>query len=120
MTTSSPKQESEITPFKGAPDEFNKVIASKSGLVVVVFWGQWCGPCRRLTGMLPQVAAENKDVSFFKVDVDENPELAQYFDIIGIPYIILFKGATNDKPTKVAELLGLDNAELRKAISNFK
>ena len=110
----------DITPFKGLPEEFNKVIASKTGIVVVTFWGQWNGPCRRLTGMLPQIASDNPDVSFINVDVDENPEMAQHFNIIGIPYVLFFKGITGDKPNKVGEILGFDNTELRKAIAHLK
>lgn len=109
-----------ITTFKGDVKAFNETMKSKQGLVVVTFWGQWCGPCRRLTGMLPQVASDSKDVSFIKIDVDDNPELALHFNIIGIPYVILFKGMDGNEPKKVAEILGLDNAELRKAISANK
>jgi thioredoxin 1 len=102
-----------IVPFTGGADLFKRQISEEPGLVVANFWAQWCAPCRRLAGMLPQIASENPKVKFIKIDVDENPELAEAYQITGIPNVRLFR----DAGTQVAEVQGLDNAALREAIA---
>ena len=106
-----------VTTFKGTFEDFRGQIAQFNGLVVANFWAQWCSPCRRLAGMLPQMASENPNVRFIKIDVDDNPELAEHYEITGIPNVRLFKRADEKgDPIQVAEIQGLDNPALREAI----
>lgn len=71
---------------------------TKEGIVLVDFWANWCGPCKMLTPVLEQLSSEIKDVKFFKVNVDENGELAQQFRIASIPTVMIFKnGEVVDK-----------------------
>ena len=63
-----------------------------SGLALVDFWAEWCGPCRTLGPIVETVAAQNPDtLEVFKVNVDDHPELAQRYEIRGIPTLLLFQ-----------------------------
>lgn len=62
-------------------------------LMAVDFWATWCGPCRMLGPVIEQLAEEyeEQEVVIGKVDVDENPALAQQYGVMSIPTVIFFK-----------------------------
>ena len=62
-----------------------------SGLVLVDFWAPWCGPCRIQGPIIDELATEMEDVTFAKMDVDENPETATSFGIMSIPTLLVKK-----------------------------
>ncbi len=70
---------------------FTQEVINKKGLVLVDFWAVWCGPCRILGPIIEEVGSEVKDVLIAKINVDENPALANQFGIRSIPTVILFK-----------------------------
>ncbi len=81
--------------------------------VLADFYADWCGPCRMLRPALDAIAEERTDVKVVAVNIDENPDLADEFDISSIPCVILFKnGAEADrsiglKPKEmIEEMLG--------------
>ena len=71
---------------------FSEEINSASEAVVVDFWAEWCGPCKAVAPVLEEIAGENADkLRIAKVNVDEHPGLAQQFQVMSIPTLILFK-----------------------------
>ena len=80
--------------------------------VLVDFWAAWCGPCRMLAPAVAQIAAECEGkIKVGKVNVDEEPELAQRFGIMSIPTVLAFKDGK-----KVNQSIGLVPKDKRLAM----
>lgn len=72
---------------------FEAEVIASSTPVLVDFWAPWCPPCRMLSPVMDEIAAEKEGVAkIVKVNVDENQELAKRFKVQSIPLLLFFKG----------------------------
>jgi thioredoxin 1 len=70
-------------------ESFSQSVASKN-IMIVDFWAEWCGPCRRLSPILDEISSEY-NIEIGKVNIDDYPELASKYNISSIPAIIVFE-----------------------------
>ena len=71
-------------------DSFEQSINSEK-LVIVDFYADWCGPCKMLAPVLDELAEENSDIEFYKVNVDDEPDLGKRFSVATIPTLVSFR-----------------------------
>ena len=76
-------------------ENFEAEVLKSEKPVLIDFWAEWCGPCRMLSPVVDQVAEEMGDkIIVGKVNVDEQPALAQKFNIMSIPTLLVFKNGS--------------------------
>jgi thioredoxin len=83
-------------------------------ITIVDFYADWCGPCKKIGPVLEKIAEGNSDVVLQKVNVDKNKDLAQEYNVRGIPHIIIY-----DKDGGQVDMIeGADESRVRKAIAD--
>jgi thioredoxin 1 len=71
---------------------FDEEIAGATEPVLVDFWAEWCGPCKTVAPLLDEIADEHAGkIRIAKLNVDDNPEIAQRFGVMSIPTLIVFR-----------------------------
>ena len=71
-------------------NNFNNAI--QNGTALVDFYADWCGPCRMVSPIVDEIAAERSDIAVGKVNVDDENALAMKYGVMSIPTLIVFKG----------------------------
>lgn len=73
-------------------DSFVSDVLQSDKLVLVDFWAEWCGPCRKVAPVLEEIANEMADkVTVVKLDIDANPETARAYRVMSVPTLTIFK-----------------------------
>ena len=73
-------------------ENFEAEVLKSNVPVLADFNATWCGPCRSMKPMLDELAAENKGYKIVSIDIDENDELVEDYDVTSIPCLVVFKG----------------------------
>ncbi len=77
---------------------FDEVINAAAEPVVVDFWAEWCGPCKMIAPVLEEIAVEQAGaVKITKLNVDENPSIAQRYGVMSIPTMLVFRNGEIDR-----------------------
>ena len=77
---------------------FDEEVGSSELPLIVDFWAEWCGPCRMVAPVLEQIASENEGkVRLAKLNVDDAPAVAQRFNIMSIPTLMVFQDGVAKK-----------------------
>jgi len=95
-------------------EEFENVIKTEK-LVVLDCYATWCGPCRAIAPKVIQFSVDYADVDFYKVDVDEVPDVASKLGVRAMPTFCFFKGGEN-----IGEVVGANHSALKAAIEKHK
>jgi len=73
-------------------ENFENDVLNSSKLTLVDFWAEWCGPCKQIGPILEEIAEEKNNIlKIVKLNIDENPQTPQKYDVKGIPTLMLFK-----------------------------
>lgn len=105
--------EEQVTKYKSAKEAL--VALTSSGIVMVDFFAEWCGPCRSLGKTLEKVAPDHPEVKFIKVNVDQFGALASDANVKGIPAIMFYK----DGNMKQRYTGALSASEIKSIIANL-
>ena len=73
-------------------NNFQNEVLNSEKPVLLDFWAPWCGPCRMVSPIVDEIAAERGDIKVGKVNVDEEQELAGQFGVMSIPTLVVIKG----------------------------
>ena len=72
-------------------NNFQEEVIHSEKPVLLDFWASWCGPCRMVSPIVDEIAAERGDIKVGKINVDEQPELAAQFGVMSIPTLVVMK-----------------------------
>ena len=72
-------------------DSFQADVLDASGVVVVDYWAEWCGPCKQIAPALDEISDEMDGITIAKLNIDENPVSPTSYGVRGIPTLMLFK-----------------------------
>ena len=97
-------------------EEFEKNVKSSDKLVFVDFYADWCGPCRMMAPIVEEISEEVDGVDFYKVNCDDEQELASKYEVMTIPTLLILK-----KGEQIKEFIGVtDKEEIIEELNKLK
>lgn len=98
-----------LAPIELNEENFSQFIAHSDLPVLIDLWAEWCGPCKMMAPHFAQVAAQNTQVIFAKIDTEKSPRLSSAFNVRSIPTLVLM-----NKTHEIARISGaLRSTELQ-------
>lgn len=80
-----------MSAIKVNKNNFNEEVLRSDRPVLLDFWASWCGPCRMVGPILDEIAEEREDIKVCKINIDEEPELANEYQIMSIPSLMVLR-----------------------------
>ena len=97
-------------------EEFEKNVKSSDKIVFVDFYADWCGPCRMMAPIVEEISEEVDGVDFYKVNCDDEQELASKYEVMTIPTLLILK-----KGEQIKEFIGVtDKEEIIEELNSLK
>lgn len=98
-------------------ENFEDSVTKTDNVVLIDFYASWCGPCRMLSPIIEELNEEIGDsVDMYKVNIDDNLEIAKQQNVLSVPTLILFKNGE-----EVSRLVGLrQKSQIKEAISKVQ
>ena len=84
------EEKMEIMEINGA-EQFEQEVINEDRIVFIDFYATWCMPCKTMSPIIEEIARENKEVKFVKIDIDKNEELAIKYNVMSIPTMLVMK-----------------------------
>ena len=70
---------------------FKELVSDSKGTVILDFWAEWCGPCKMIAPLVEEISEVHPEITFAKVNVDDEPAIAAAYGIMSIPTLIKFR-----------------------------
>ncbi len=85
------KEDCKMSAININKNNFQNEVLNSDKPVLLDFWASWCAPCRMVVPIVEEIASERRDIKVGKINVDEEPELANKFSIMSIPTLVVMK-----------------------------
>ena len=103
QTQKKTKEDLNMSAINVNKNNFQREVMESDKPVLLDFWAPWCGPCRMVVSIVEEIAGERDDIKVVKINVDEQPELANQFGIMSIPTLMVMENGQIKRQSRGAQ-----------------